>query len=149
MRNVTYLDDAGKPLRGNALRKFRRSLLRIEHLARAIREAQERADISRLWRAFFAKVLYDWGFNKTAIDALFGWGSNGHNWQALWSECHPTSTNPKKRHMNYGRVPARRFLEDFKGEVGYIYDRLSLDRLFRTHWLYNQWMMRTEPKVKK
>lgn len=88
----------------------------------------DQKDIDKNWKEFFSCYLKDCGFNYTAIEALFEWGSDGHN----WSELHIDKTEYKDYNKD-------QLLQRFICEVHYIYDRMSLDRLFRTHWLYNQW----------
>ena len=81
--------------------------------------------IPNIWFEFFKVYLKSLGFNLKAIKALFEWGESGHNWQKL----HP-SNEIEKASPNVIR-------NQFQNEVFYIYDRMSLDRLFRAHWLYN------------
>lgn len=79
-------------------------------------------NVDSIWHQFFVTYLESIGYNHKAIDSLFEWGKGGHNWKAL--------------HPEDGQV------EDFislKEEMRYIYDRMSLDRLFRCHWIYNQY----------
>lgn len=85
--------------------------------------------IKSLWYKFFSVALKKYGFNKRAIDELFKWGNSGHNWKELWQE---NSIDYK----NYGEIL---LLRAFIYEIEYIYDRVSLDRLFRTHWIFNQY----------
>lgn len=66
-------------------------------------------------------------FNIAAINKLFEWGDGGHNWTAL-----------HKGNTEYENYNEDEILSEFKAEVSYTYDRMSLDRLFRTHWLFNQ-----------
>ena len=82
--------------------------------------------LSKLWYAFFSKYLKFLGFNKKAIDNLFEWGQDGHNWKLLhWD----TDENI---------IPIKQLVESFSGELDYITDRMSIDRLFRTHWEFNR-----------
>ena len=85
-------------------------------------------DIDKNWKAFFTCYLKFIGFNPKAIKELFQWGSDGHNWDALHIE-----------NTEYANEKKDKLLQSFCSEVEYIYDRISLDRLFRAHWLYNQY----------
>ena len=85
-------------------------------------------DIPVLWKEYHSKALSRLGFNKQSREQLFSWGENGHNW--------------KKLHIGNssyaGKDNIRKLLrEDFLEDVLYIFDRISLDRLFRCHWLFN------------
>lgn len=82
--------------------------------------------IKNRWEQLYKKQLIQWEFNKKATNDLFEWGENGHN----WSKLHTTDEEDKKSCINW--------LDDFSYELDYCCDRMSLDRLFRCHWLYNQ-----------
>ena len=84
-------------------------------------------DIESLWELFFVTYLKSEGFCQKSISKLFSWGELGYNWIDL----HLPNTE-------YNGGTKHELLADFKGEVIYISDKCSLDRLFRTHWLYNQ-----------
>lgn len=88
-----------------------------------------------LWENLFKEVLKNWGFNKTAQDKLFEWGKYGHNWEKL----HENSIEED--------MPANEVLNQFFGEVDYCSDRMSLDRLFRCHWLYNLYLRKTGGEI--
>lgn len=82
----------------------------------------KRRDIPVLWKEFVYLILKTWGYNLKARKDLFAW-EIGENWADLNQE---NAVKPTKREL----------LADFKGEVSYIADRMSLDRLFRTHHMY-------------
>lgn len=82
--------------------------------------------IKNRWEELYKKQLFQWQFNKKAANDLFEWGENGHN----WSKLHTTEEEDEKTYIDW--------LHDFLYELEYCCDRMSLDRLFRCHWLYNQ-----------
>lgn len=82
--------------------------------------------IKNKWEQLYKKQLFQWEFNGKATNDLFEWGENGHN----WSKLHTTDKEDEKFCINW--------LDDFLYELEYCSDRMSLDRLFRCHWLYNQ-----------
>lgn len=81
------------------------------------------------WELLFKQQLKLWGFNRVAQDSLFRWGRNGHNWDKL---------HQGKEEEGY---TSDEWLKLFFDEVHYCSDRMNLDRLFRCHWLYNQYRM--------
>lgn len=81
--------------------------------------------LKKLWKPAFIRILRNYyGFNKKAAETMFDWGSQGHNWSAL----HHTFEESLEE-----------VLESFTYEVRYICDRISLDRLLRTHHMYNHY----------
>lgn len=95
-----------------------------------IRFSSNRKNIKR-WKNLFSEVLSNWGFEENAISKLFEWGAEyGHNWEKL----HPSSEEESKT--------SEEILDKFWGEVYYCSDRMSLDRLFRCHWLYNYYFIK-------
>jgi hypothetical protein len=85
-------------------------------------------DVTNLWKNYFTIACNYLGIKDiTSINVLFEWGENGHNWEQLW-----LSENP-----DYKNATVSEIYQDFTTEAMYISDRMSLDRLFRTHWLYN------------
>lgn len=95
----------------------------IHELANRISNCDEKAKIPQLWKKLFYKVLARWGYNIKARKDLFEW-QIGENMAAI-DNC-------------YFKRPKKRDFEDFKGEVAYISDRMTLCRLFRTHLIYNK-----------
>lgn len=88
-----------------------------------------------LWEGLFKEVLKNWGFDKNAQNTLFEWGNHGHNWTKLHE-------NDSEKSM-----PANEVLESFFAEVDYCSDRMSMDRLFRCHWLYNLYLRKTGGEI--
>ena len=79
--------------------------------------------ISKYWKEFFTCYLKELNFNKSAIEELFKWhGVNRDNLKG----------------MSKSELRVR-----FQWEVSYIFDRLCLDRLFRAHWIYNEYIDKT------
>ena len=76
------------------------------------------------WKLLFKWYLQRRGFNIIAIDQLFAWGNGGYNWKELWGDKDETLDLEERIH-------------NFIGELYYCSDRMSLDRLFRCHWLFN------------
>jgi hypothetical protein len=91
------------------------------------------------WKNLFSEVLSNWGFTEPSISKLFEWGAEyGHNWEKL----HPSQEEELQS--------STEILEDFWNEVSYCSDRMSIDRLFRCHWLYNYYFIKlSKEKVKK
>lgn len=80
-----------------------------------------------LWCGYFADYLYYTGWNKAAVRQVLEWGELGHNWKLLhWTEVEDT---PEA----YASA-----MEDMRSEVIYTSDRMSLDRAFRIHHMYNR-----------
>jgi hypothetical protein len=86
------------------------------------------------WKEIFTGALEYWGFNDPAISSLFNWGCSSltgyrgeHNWKKLHSTDEEILWSSEEK------------LQRFLSEVSYISDRITLDRLFRTHWLFNFW----------
>jgi hypothetical protein len=105
---------------------------KLEVIVRKIKDCKYKSELTLLWKEFFTIYLKSQGFNKKAINKLFEWGDGGHNWVELHQE-------NSEYYGKFGRV---RLSQSFKGEVNYIYDRMSLDRLFRAHWIYNQYVIK-------
>jgi len=82
-------------------------------------------NIKSKWEEIFNLQLTRWGFNDISISELFEWGNGGHN----WSKLHTTDEEEKQNTIKW--------LGNFASEIHYCYDRMSLDRLFRCHWLFN------------
>jgi hypothetical protein len=97
---------------------------RLYVISGLIQQETDEDIIIRLWKAFFCTALIEiYKFNTSAAEEMFNWGSDDHNWEKLHSTDEILS------------------IADFKSEVNYISDRISLDRLFRTHWMINQLML--------
>lgn len=78
------------------------------------------------WQKVFNECLYAIGIkDKESANTLFEWGKEGHNWRKL--------------HLNEDEEnwSTRDTMIHFVSELEYCSDRMSLDRLFRCHWLYN------------
>jgi hypothetical protein len=79
-------------------------------------------EVKNKWNEYMKFILHEWGFNQTAIQHLIKWGDGGHNWRLLhWDD----------------KKPYQEYLEEFVYEIAYCSDRMTLDRLFRCHWLLN------------
>ena len=66
------------------------------------------------------------GFNNKSIKCLFE-DFDMENWTALHIE-----------NTEYAGKSKDKLVSEFIGECHYIADRMSLDRLFRCHWLFKQ-----------
>ena len=66
------------------------------------------------------------GYNKKIIDSLF-YDFDMENWNAMHQE-----------NTEYRGLSKEELIGEFAGEAHYISDRMSYDRLFRTHWLFKQ-----------
>lgn len=83
--------------------------------------------LKELWHAYFSACLSDMCWNESAIEDMFDWGKNGHNWSELhWNHC------PSLEHEYEGDM------RSLQGDVFYTSDCMSLDRLFRMHHAYNR-----------
>lgn len=83
-------------------------------------------DIHKNWYNCFSTILKTKfiGFNDLSISTLF-YHFDMLNWKAL-----------HKENTEYCNTPTTELIEIFKADVNYISDRVSLDRLFRVHWLF-------------
>lgn len=79
-----------------------------------------------LWYCCFIYAMAKRGVNRKSAHSIF-YNFIMDNWDALHLE--------NTKYANYKR---NELLESFKGECCYISDRLSFDRIFRTHWLFLQ-----------
>lgn len=80
------------------------------------------------WYKCFNHILnsFNVGFTEKAIRSLY-FDFDMSNWKAMWKE------NSEYKDCTYEEL-----LKVFKGECSYISDRVSYDRLFRTHWIFRQ-----------
>ena len=86
-----------------------------------------------LWRQYFHIALSYYGHSKRLEEELFSWCSDGNNWSALHIDQTEYACCSKDMLYSY-----------FVDDADYISDRMSLDRLFRTHWFYWNWRKYTE-----
>lgn len=80
------------------------------------------------WKKCFHFVLlsFNVGFTEQSINSLFeDWDME--NWKEMWLE-----------NSEYKDYSKDRLIATFCNECGYISDRVSYDRLFRTHWLFKK-----------
>jgi len=84
--------------------------------------------ICKFWYEFFKCVGLHWGWNIKTIDDLFCWTE--FNWKRL----HETADEQQ--------LSKYELLKMFLNEIEYIYDRMELGRLFRTHWIYSNYYNR-------
>jgi hypothetical protein len=95
--------------------------------------------VNILWKKYFNIACNHLGIkDKKTINILFAWGEYGHNWKALWKE-----------DSEYKDDDFNRLYKVFVYEAMYIADRLSIDRLFRCHWLYNQYKISIKEEIYK
>lgn len=83
-------------------------------------------DIKLAWKEYFDRSLLDIGLDQKSIDVLFTKWEMG-NWRAMHIE-----TSEYKDHSKNDLYRV------FTNDLEYISDRISLDRIFRNHWLYRQ-----------
>lgn len=67
------------------------------------------------------------GFTTKTLTKLF-YEFRMKNSKMWWKENHPDYKNHTKEML----------IKSFKGDLGYINDRISADRIFRVHWLFCQ-----------
>src|SRR3989344_6026350 len=94
--------------------------------------------IHKNWFKCFDYILRSFksGHNAKTIKSLF-YDFDMDNWTALHKENTEYKNNTKEG-----------LIKNFCGECGYISDRTSYDRLFRTHWLFRQAFNRELMEVK-
>jgi len=80
------------------------------------------------WHKCFTHILrgFKVGYNQKIIDSLF-YDFDMENWKDL-----------HKENTEYSSATPYELADAFRGECGYICDRVSYDRLFRTHWLFKR-----------
>lgn len=80
------------------------------------------------WKSCFSHVLKSFkiGYTQKIIDSLF-YDFQMDNWRAM-----------HKQNTEYASYSKKKLVERFLGECQYTCDRMSYDRLFRTHWLFRQ-----------
>lgn len=84
-------------------------------------------EIKKIWKEFFDITIRDIGIKEQkAIDILF-WEWDMCNWEVM-----------HKDNTEYKNHTRKEMYDSFSGEASYISDRISLDRIFRTHWLFRQ-----------
>lgn len=79
---------------------------------------------------FRAMCSYNFKLNKQTIDDMFKSLAYG-NWKHFWE-----TDEDKKKNID-------ELCEELRSEVFYISDRMSWDRLIRTHWIWQRIMDRT------
>lgn len=80
---------------------------------------------AKLWERAFKRQLQWWGFGRRARKMMWEFGLWGHNWKAL----HRTKAQDK--------YTIERWLQRFADSLSYCSDRMSMDRLLRTHWEFS------------
>lgn len=86
------------------------------------RDSDDYKAISDSWEKCFKTILSkEFNFNSDARKTMFEWGSDGYNWKLLHAA---------------DDVTKEEYKESFFNEVGYSSDRMSLDRLLRSHHLF-------------
>lgn len=80
------------------------------------------------WFGCFTYILekFNTGFNKDSIKSLF-YDFDMENWRTMHLE-----------NTEYKDKSKQELFESFAGECWYTSDRMSYDRLFRTHWLFRK-----------
>lgn len=97
---------------------------------------EEIEQIIKNWKNCFSFFLENWGFNESAIEALFEWGESGHNWDKL---------HYSDEEWN---VSLQGAYDAFYWEYQYCCDRMSMDRLFRTHHKFNLFLQKYKNIIK-
>ena len=91
---------------------------------RIIGEGESFKTIHKNWYKCFKYFLLKSGHTKKSVKSLF-YDFEMSNWNALHKE-----NTPYKDHTR------EELIESFKNECAYISDRMSYDRLFRTHRIF-------------
>jgi len=85
------------------------------------------ANIKLIWKQYFDETLQEIDItDQKAKDILF-YEFTMQNWNAMHRE-----------NTEYKTFSRRNLYQNFSAEASYISDRISLDRLFRTHWMFRQ-----------
>lgn len=84
-------------------------------------------EIVSKWRQCFIYILGKRDYPIMVIEDLFN-NFNMNNWYDLYKE-----------NTKYADYHEEELYEEFCSECCYICDRVDLDRLFRTHWLFLNW----------
>lgn len=84
-------------------------------------------ELKKNWEIAFMYILDSWHYPKSVKNDLWNWGEHGNNWDILHIE-----------NTKYKDYTKKQLIEEFSGDVFYCSDRMSLDRLLRCHWLYQQ-----------
>jgi len=82
--------------------------------------------IHKNWYKCFRHFLLKYGHTEESVKSLF-YDFEMSNWKAL-----------HKENTVYKDCTKESLIISFKGGCTYIRDRMSYDRLFRTHWLFRQ-----------
>lgn len=81
-------------------------------------------DVEKVWEIWedtFRKIMRSaFGFNRKASKEMFEWCETSHNWEKLWYD---EDTDYKEDFTN------------FKNDLWYISDRISMDRILRVHYM--------------
>ena len=88
-------------------------------------------DFKKVFESYFAAQ----GFDKKNIEILFQWGEYGHNWNKL----HPSDAESSRSQEEK--------LAELIAELHYCSDRMSMDRMFRCHWLFNQFCLQYRQQI--
>lgn len=103
--------------------------------------------LRKLWFDVFSRYTAYWGWNTNATETMFSFGEDGHNWELLWFP--PKNAKEEKQSKRDSRYQvndylkaytyssSKKALDAFIGELDYCWDRMSIDRLLRTHWQFN------------
>lgn len=83
-------------------------------------------EVRVIWEEFFFRAFKMMGMNKKSIKVLWE-DFEMSNWKAMWFEG-----------SEFENYTYRELFETFVGEAHYICDRLTIDRIFRTHWLFKE-----------
>lgn len=84
-------------------------------------------EIYKNWKKAFECISEHLGFDKKSTKILFEWGNGGYNWEQLHFD--------KTKYKSYSFSQLINLLDS---EATYCSDRMSLDRLFRCHWIFNE-----------
>lgn len=87
------------------------------------------------WKIIFECVLKEMKFSDYSIKLLFENGKCGHNWRVL-----------HKENTKYAEIGEKDIFKNFQFDLEYSSDRMSFDRLFRLHWLFNESFMSIKNK---
>jgi len=84
-------------------------------------------EIKKIWYKYFTISLKELGIkSQKSINILF-WEWKMDNWKAM-----------HKENSEYKEFSKKQMYNSFCNEAHYISDRISLDRIFRTHWLFRE-----------
>jgi hypothetical protein len=100
-----------------------------------IKNTMDMEEICIEWKKTFRKIMKKaYGFNRKSSNAMFEWVGYNHNWEKLWYDDSVSWESDR---------------ESFYYDLGYISDRLSMDRILRVHYMFGSALYKSRESGKK